>query len=132
MAPMTTKKFKTVDEYLSSFPPNIKKNLTILRKAIKQAAPEAEEVISYNMPAYKFHGILIYFAAHTNHIGFYPGNKIVNIVFKDDLIEYETSKGTIKFPFEKPIPLRLIKTIVKYRVKENLDKAKPKVKRTPK
>src|ERR1035441_5692221 len=67
----------------------------------------ADEIISYNMPAFKFCGrILVYFAAHTKHIGFYPGNRMVNEVFKDDLTSYETSKGTVKFPFEKPIPDR--------------------------
>jgi uncharacterized protein YdhG (YjbR/CyaY superfamily) len=125
--PMLTTKFKTVDEYLSALSPKSKKLMIDLRKIIKQSAPEAEEVISYNMPAIKFHGIVVYYAAHTNHIGFYPGNSVTNEIFKDDLTKYETSKGTVKFRFGKPIPTALIKKIVKYRVMENLLKAKAKL-----
>jgi uncharacterized protein YdhG (YjbR/CyaY superfamily) len=118
MPVMTTKKFKTIDQYISVFPPNVQILLETLRNTIKQAAPNAVEVISYNMPAFKLYGrILVYFAAHTKHIGFYPGNSVTNEVFKDDLITYETSKGTVKFPFHKPIPLRLVKKIIKYKVK---------------
>ncbi len=129
MAAMTNTKFKTVDEYLSSLPKKVNDILSDLRKTIKQAAPEAEEVISYNMPAFKFHGMLVYYAAHKEHIGFYPGNKIVSEVFKDDLVNYKTSKGTIQFPFEKSVPMRLVKNIVKYRVKENLRREKEKGKK---
>ena len=124
MPALTTKKFKTIDQYISPFPPNVQILLETLRKAIKKAAPDAVEVISYNMPAFKCYGrILVYFAAHTKHIGFYPGNSLTNEVFKDDLISYETSKGTIKFPFDKPMPVRLVKKMIKYRVNENMNKA---------
>jgi uncharacterized protein YdhG (YjbR/CyaY superfamily) len=124
---MNKTKFKTIDEYISAFPPKVKVLLRTLRKTIKQAAPEAEEVISYNMPAFKcYERLLVYFAAHTKHIGLYPGNNKVNVVFKNDLIAYETSKGTVKLPFEKGIPIGLIKKIIKYRVKENSNKAKIK------
>jgi uncharacterized protein YdhG (YjbR/CyaY superfamily) len=79
------------------------------------------------MPAFKCYGrMLVYFAAHTKHIGFYPGNSVTNKVFKDDLISYETSKGTVKFPLDKPIPVRLVKKIIKYKVMYNLDKSKHK------
>jgi len=121
-------KFNTVDEYIAGFPADIKIILKTLRSLIKKAAPEAEEVISYNIPAYKLNGILVYFAAHKEHIGFYPGGKIVNEVFKNELTKYETSKGTIRFPFDKPIPKRLIKQIVQFRVKDNLLKKKQKKK----
>ena len=97
---MQKSKFTTTDEYISSFPKNVRDQLEELRKTIKRAAPEAAEVISYNMPAFKFHGILLYFAAHTAHIGFYPGNASVISIFNDDLADYETSKGTIKFQIE--------------------------------
>jgi uncharacterized protein YdhG (YjbR/CyaY superfamily) len=127
MTAMTTKKFKTIDQYISTFPPNVQILLETLRNTIKQAAPDAVEVISYNMPAFKCYGrLLIYFAAHSKHIGFYPGNSVTNEVFKDDLISYETSKGTVKFPFDKPIPVRLVKKIIKYKVMYNLDKSKHK------
>lgn len=115
-------KFKTVDEYFSTISPETRKILEELRRIIRQAAPEAEEVVSYNMPAYRYHGMLVYFMAHKNHIGFYPGNKIVNEVFKDELRNYKTLKGTIQLPLSDGIPTRLIKKIVSFRVKENLEK----------
>jgi len=118
------KKFRNIDEYISFFPAKKRNHLKVIRNAIKQAAPEAEELISYNMPAFKFYGILVYFAAHTNHIGFYLGHKFVNEIFKDKLLKYETSKGTIKFPFEKKLPLRLIEQIVKYKMKLNFERVK--------
>jgi uncharacterized protein YdhG (YjbR/CyaY superfamily) len=121
-------KFKTVDDYLAALPKNVSGKLEGLRKTIRQAAPEAEEVISYNMPAYRFHGMLLYFAAHTEHTGFYPGSRTVQKNFRNELTDYETSAGTIRFPYNKPIPLGLVKKIVKYRVKENLEKARLKIK----
>ena len=94
-----------------------------IRKTIKQAAPEAEEVISYQMPAYKQHGILVYFAAFTNHIGFYatPNG---HLKFKEELSMYKQGKGSVQFPIDQPIPLDLISEIVKFRVDENLKKVK--------
>lgn len=126
---MNSKKFKTVDEYFSTLSPNVRNILEGLRQTIKQAASEAEEVISYNMPAYKYYGMLVYFMMHKNHIGFYPGNKAVNEVFKNELTKYKTSKGTIQFPIDKTIPKLLIKKIVKFRVNENLQTEKVKKKR---
>lgn len=127
---MTSKKFKTIDQYISAFPPNVQILLETLRYAIKKAAPDAVEVISYNMPAFKCYGrILVYFAAHTKHIGFYPRNQMINEVFQDDLISYETSKGTVKFPFELALPVTLVKKIIEYRVHENMNKASLKYKK---
>ncbi len=122
-------KFTGVEEYLSIFPEEIIELLQTLRTAIKEAAPESEEVISYNMPAYRYHGILVYFAAYKNHIGFYPGSSLINEVFKKDLVKYKTSKGTIQFPLNQQLPIKLIKKIVKFRVMYNLDKTKAKKKR---
>lgn len=129
MAPAMEVKFSTVDEYIESFQPDVKAMLQDLRKAIRQAAPKAEEVISYNMPAYKFNGILVYFAGHKNHLGFYPGSGAITGIFKDSLTGYKTSKGTVQFPLDRPLPLRLIKDIVKFRVKENLERAEAKKKK---
>lgn len=130
MAMTSNIKFKTVDEYIPVFPPKVKKLLKDLRKAIKQAAPEAEEIISYNMPALKYQGIiLVYYAAHKEHIGLYPGSSIINEVFKKDLVKYKTSKGTIQFPLEKAIPVHLVKKLVRYKVKLNLERAKVKQKK---
>ncbi|MBU0474305.1 MAG: DUF1801 domain-containing protein [Bacteroidetes bacterium] len=114
-------KYETVDEYISSFPPNIKNDLEIIRKIIKTLAPQAVEFISYNMPAFKLNKMLIYYAAHNRHIGFYPANLKIFEVFRDDLRSYKTSKGTIQLPFNSVLPIKLIENIVKYRVKQNLD-----------
>jgi uncharacterized protein YdhG (YjbR/CyaY superfamily) len=127
MAGMPDIKFITVDEYLSACPPKAKKLLKELRGAIKQAAPKAEELISYNMPAFKFHGILVYYAAHKEHIGFYPGSSVITGIFEDDLKGFKTSKGTIQFPIDKALPLSLIKKIVKYRIMQNLEREKAKL-----
>jgi uncharacterized protein YdhG (YjbR/CyaY superfamily) len=121
-------KFETVDEYISKFTDEIKDQLEKLRKIIKQAAPNATEVISYNMPAYKQNGVLVYFAANKNHIGFYPTGSPI-IAFKEQLELYNTSKGAIQFPLDKPLPVALIKNIVKYRLSEDLEKAKAKKKK---
>ncbi len=112
-------KFKTVDEYFSTVPGKARNVLEELRKAIKQVVPGAEEVISYNMPAFRFQKFTVYYAAHKKHIGFYPGSASVTSVFKDELMNFETSKGTIKFPIDKKLPVELIKNIVKFRVMEN-------------
>ncbi len=114
-------KFKTFQEYSSLLPANKKRMLKELRKTIKEAAPLAEELISYNMPAFRFHGMLVYYAAFNEHIGFYPTSNVIK-VFHKELALYEGSKGAIRFPLNEPLPLKLIKDMVLYRVKENLDK----------
>jgi len=122
----TATKFKTVDEYISLQPKNVKPLLQQIRKTIKEAAPDAEELISYNMPGYKLKGMLVYFAAWKEHIGFYGASSTLVEKFKKELSAYEISKGTIKFPFDQQLPLPLITKIVKYRAKENLEKAAAK------
>ncbi|MGB8359345.1 MAG: DUF1801 domain-containing protein [Bacteroidales bacterium] len=114
---------ENTDEYIAGFPENIQRKLNDLRAAIRKAAPGAEESISYRMPAYKLNGVLVYFAAQKNHIGFYPTSSGV-IAFKKELAEYKTSKGAVQFPLDKPIPLKLVSTIVKFRVKENSERIK--------
>ncbi len=123
---MPSKKFNSVAEYLTSVTGDKKFLLEELRNIIRSAAPDAEEVISYNMPAYRLEGMLVFFMAHKNHIGFYPGSKTVNEVFNEELKGYKTSKGTIQLPIDKELPKRLIQRIVKYRVKENIEKSKLK------
>ena len=125
METKTKTKFKTVDEYMAFYPKKVRVILETLRKTIKEAALEAEEVISYNMPAYKLNGMLVYFAAHTEHIGFYPIPSGIE-AFKKELAAYECGKGSVKFPMDKPLPLDLITKIVKFRVMKNLEKAKVK------
>jgi uncharacterized protein YdhG (YjbR/CyaY superfamily) len=116
---------KTVDEYLKPFPPEVRNKLEQLRQTIKAAAPEAEELISYMMPAYKQNGALVYFGGYKTHIGFYPTARGIE-AFKKELSGYEGSKGTVRFPIDKPLPLGLISKIVKFRVKENEEKKKAK------
>jgi len=113
--------FKDIDSYIAGQVPDVRARLEQIRQVVKTSAPKAEEVISYGMPAFKFHGMLVYFAVFKNHIGFYAlpsGNE----AFQKELSAYKQGKGSIQFPLDKPMPLALIKKIVKFRVKENLEK----------
>lgn len=116
---------KNVDEYIASFPQDLQLRLQQMRQAIKKAAPAAEELISYQMPAYKYHGVLVYFAGYKNHIGFYatPNG---HDAFKKELAVFKAGKGSVQFQHEQPLPLALIGRIVKFRVKQNSQKAKVK------
>jgi uncharacterized protein YdhG (YjbR/CyaY superfamily) len=126
---METKKTtpKDIDEYISGFPKNTREILEELRATIRKAAPEAEELISYQMPAFKYHGMLVYFAVYKNHIGFYPTPSGIE-AFKKELSIYKGAKGSVQFPIDRPLPLNLISKIVKFRVKENLERANAKKK----
>ena len=112
---------KNVSEYLEAFPPGMRKTLQQLRQTIKAAAPRAEEMISYRMPAYRYKGMLVYFGGYQNHIGFYPVSSAI-AKFKNELSKYKTSKGTVQFSPDEPLPLGLIRKMVKFRVKENEEK----------
>ena len=117
------KKAATVPEYLRAVPPTPRAALQKLRKAIKAAAPGAQEVISYGMPAIKHRGrMLVYYAAFKNHLSLFPASKSVITAHKDDLKGFVTSKGTIQFALEKRLPTGLVKRLVKARIKENLAK----------
>ena len=111
----------TIDDYLAICPAYIRKILIELRETIKKAAPQAEEKISYQMPAFFQKGVLVYFAAQKNHIGFYPTSSGVE-AFKEELSAFSFSKCAIRCPYEKPLPLKLISEIVRFRVMENLEK----------
>lgn len=115
----------SIDAYIASFPSDIQTLLQSVRKTIKTAAPDAEEKISYQIPTYTLHGNLVHFAAYKAHIGFYPGPSGVK-TFAQELANYETAKGSIRFPLQEPLPLALIGNIVKFRVVENLKKAESK------
>lgn len=110
-------KFKTIDEYIKTFPADIQKILEQVRETIKEAAPDAEETINYQIPTFKLNGNLVHFAAFKNHIGFYPGSKAIED-FQKDLAKLKSSKGAIQFPIDEPMPLKLISKIVKYRIKK--------------
>ena len=120
-------KFTTVDEYISSFPKETQKILKEIRATIKAAAPDAEEKISYQMPTFFLKGNLIHFAAYKNHIGIYPTPNGIE-TFKKELSKYKGAKGSVRLPIDEPMPLKLISRIVKFRVAENLKKAKAKEK----
>jgi uncharacterized protein YdhG (YjbR/CyaY superfamily) len=113
---------KNMDEYIAGFPPDIQEKLEKIRATIRKAAPDAEEAIKYMIPTFVLKGNLVHFAAFKNHIGFYPAPKGIE-AFKDELAGYEGGKGTIQFPLDKPIPYALIGKIVKFRVKDNLERA---------
>ena len=122
---MMKESFKDVDSYISSQSNEVRERLEIVRHIIKTAAPDAEEVISYNMPAFKFHGMLVYFAVFKHHIGFYPMASGIS-EFKKELSIYKGAKGSVQFPLDKPLPITLIKKIIKFRVRENIEKEKLK------
>jgi uncharacterized protein YdhG (YjbR/CyaY superfamily) len=109
---------EAIEKYIEACPFRTKTLLKQMRSTIKKAAPEAKEVISYKMPAFKLNGMLVWYAAFKNHIGFYPRPSGIEM-FKKELLAYKLSKGTVQFPLDKPLPLTLITKIVKYRVKEN-------------
>lgn len=121
-------KYKTVDQYIGDFPKPTQAMLQELRSTIKKAAPKAEEVISYNMPAFRLNGVLVYYAGNKAHIGFYPLPSAI-IAFKKELESFVTSKGAIQFPLDKKLPLTLVKNIVKFRMLENEEKMKQKAKK---
>ena len=115
----SNQKYKDIDEYHAAQPSTMREMLEDMRQAIKQAAPNAIETISYGMPAFRQNKVLVYYALNKKHIGFYPTpNPIIH--FKKELEGYDTSKGAIQFPIDKPLPLDLIKKIVKFRIAEDL------------
>ncbi len=118
---------KNIDEYIAGFPPDVQEILESIRAVIKEATPDAEETISYQMPTFTLKGNLVHFAAFKKHIGFYPTPTGIE-AFKDKLSVYVGGKGSVQFPLDKPMPLDLIRRIVEFRVKENLAKAEAKTK----
>jgi uncharacterized protein YdhG (YjbR/CyaY superfamily) len=120
---------KNIDEYIAGFPNNVQEILEKIRMTIRKAARGAEETISYQIPTFTLKGkYLVYFAAYKKHIGLYPAPRGVQ-KFDKELSAYEGGKGTVRFPFDKPIPFGLIGRIVKFRVKKNLERAEAKVKK---
>ncbi len=117
------KKPADVDAYIAAFPKEIQERLGQMRAIIKKAAPEAEEVISYNMPAYKKNGILVYFAGYKNHTGFYPTATPMK-AFAEVLAAYKSSKGAVQFPHDKRLPVGVITKMVKYKLRENKERQK--------
>ncbi len=112
-----------IDNYITGFPDPVQGLLKKIRTTIRNAAPHAVETIGYGIPTFKLNGNLVHFAGHKNHIGFYPGPSAIR-AFEKELMAYKRAKGSVQFPHEKPIPLALVTKVVKYRVKENLDRKK--------
>jgi uncharacterized protein YdhG (YjbR/CyaY superfamily) len=106
------------EQYILTFPEEIRERLQKIRALVIKIAPDAVEKISYGMPAFTLHGMLLYYAAHTKHIGFYPFTTAIE-AFRDELKDYKTAKGSIQFPNNKPLPLKLISQIIEFRVAEN-------------
>lgn len=118
---------QNINEYIAGFPKPVQEILEKLRATIRKAAPGAEETINYAIPTFTLNGNLVHFAAFKNHIGFYPAPSGIE-AFKKELSVYEGAKGSVQFPIDKPLPLGLVTKIVKFRVKENLERAKSKKK----
>ena len=121
----TAERFNDIDGYILSQPAAIRKQLEEMRQIILSAAPKSAEVISYNMPAFKINSVIVYFAGYRHHIGFYPTGSGIK-AFEKDLQGYKYSKGAVQFPLDKKLPAALIKRIVKFKVKEDAEKAKLK------
>lgn len=119
---------KDIDTYLAGLPSEAKVKLDKLRQTIKNAAPKAEEVISYQMPAFRFYGMLVWFAAFKNHYSLFVRPKVLQL-FEDELKQYETSKSAVRIPLDQPVPVRLVTKIVRSAVKENILHAQLKSKK---
>lgn len=119
------KTVESIDAYIAGFPEDVQAPLKQMRQAIQQAAPEATEAIKYGMPTFVLQGNLVHFAANKNHIGFYPSPSGISN-FEKALEEYQTSKGAIQFPYDKKLPLSLVKKITAFRAKENRAKKSTK------
>lgn len=115
----------SIDQYISEAPQEVQERLRELRTVIKAEVPDAEERIAYGMPTFSQNGNLVHFAAFKNHIGFFPAPSGIEN-FKDELAKYKTSKGTVQFPLDEDIPMGLVREIVRFRLKENLEKAAAK------
>ena len=116
----------SVDEYLAAVPPEPRTALEKLRKTIRAAAPQATEAISYGMPAFKYHGALVYYAAFQKHCSFFPASAAVIRANARELARFETAKGTIRFTPDHPLPAALVRQIVRARMKENEERQKKK------
>jgi uncharacterized protein YdhG (YjbR/CyaY superfamily) len=122
------KQHKTIDDYIADFPDEVQVLLEKVRATIRKAAPDAEEAVKYGIPTFVLKGNLIHFGGYKNHVGLYPGSKPVE-AFKEELASYECSKGTVRFPLDKRIPLGLISKITKFCVQRNLERAAAKAKK---
>lgn len=124
----TKNTFKSIDEYIKTFPKEVQSVLQELRKVIQEEAPEATEKISYQIPTFYLNGNLVHFAAYKNHIGFYPGASGI-VKFQKEIDKYKNAKGSVQFPIDQPLPFSLVRKIVKFRVGEYKKKVPKKTKK---
>ncbi len=117
-----------IDNYIAAFPPPVREKLEQIRAVIRAAAPEAKEVVSYGMPAYKLHTVLVYFAGYKAHIGFYPTASGI-AAFQQEFSGYKSSKGAVQFPVDQPLPVELITRIVQFRINDDALRAEAKKKK---
>jgi len=122
---MEQPKPENIDQYIANFPIETQNLLQQIRETIHKAIPEAKEVISYGMPAFKQNTVLVYFAGYAKHIGFYPTGSGIE-AFKEEFTQYKWSKGAVQFPLDKPLPLELITRITKFKAERDLEKVKKK------
>lgn len=115
--------YASIDAYIADYPPGIQEKLEAMRRTIRGAAPEAKEIISYQMPTFYLNGNLVHFAAFKQHIGFYPAPSGIE-AFREELAAYKGAKGSVQFPLDQPLPLELVRRIVAFRAEENLAKGK--------
>lgn len=120
---MKKKGFASVDEYIASFPQAVQEKLDGLRRLVRECAPNATEKMSYQMATFYLNDVVVHFAAHPNHIGFYPTPSGI-AKFEHELTEYKDAKGSVQFPLDEPLPMDLIAEIVRFRLEENLSKRK--------
>lgn len=123
--PMSDRQYQNIDEYIAGCPVELQSTLQRIRAVIHETAPQASEAISYGMPTFKLEGNVVHFAVFKDHYGFFPAASGVEH-FQDKLAAYTTSKGTIQFPLDQPVPYDLIREITAYRVTENLQRAEAK------
>jgi uncharacterized protein YdhG (YjbR/CyaY superfamily) len=119
--------YRSIDEYIEAFPAEVQKALREIRSAVRRAAPQAKEKISYKMPAFELYGNLVYFAAFKKHVGFYPTPHGM-VAYEKELAGYKQGKGSVQFPLDRPMPLELIEKIVATRVEENIRKREDRAK----
>jgi uncharacterized protein YdhG (YjbR/CyaY superfamily) len=118
--------FKSVDQYIGTFPKDVQAGLQTIRRTIQKAVPEAQEAISYQIPAFRFHGRLLYFAAFKDHFSVFGASHAARTAFKEELSKYEEAKGTIRFPMSKPLPVAFLRDLARYGARENLDRERTK------
>lgn len=121
----TKREFRSIDEYINSFPPDVRQILEEFRTIIRENAPGAQETIRYGIPTFTLHGNLVHFGAYEQHIGFYPTPSAI-LAFEDELAPYAPAKGSVRFPLDEPIPFDLVRRMVRFRVEEHLALAKRK------